>query len=245
MNIPSSPPPDHSPPDRSVSSDKHRRLDQVDSWIFDLDNTLYPASSRLFDQVHGRMTDFIADRFALDRDTARERQRRYFRQYGTTLRGLMVADGVDPEEFLDYVHRIDLSVLLPCTALDQALTTLPGRKVIFTNGSQAHAAGILAHLGIARHFDGIFDIADAGYVPKPDPAGYDALLGRFGINPARAAMIEDMAKNLKPAWQLGITTVWVAGDIDWACEGADEEHVDFRCDDLAEWLSLRRGDEAS
>jgi putative hydrolase of the HAD superfamily len=217
-----------------------RPLDHVESWIFDIDNTLYPASSRLFDQVHRRMTDFIAERLGLDRDAALDRQRRYFREHGTTLRGLMVVDGIEPDEFLDFVHRIDLTALARTPALDQALAALPGRKLIFTNGSVAHAEGILAHLGLDHHFDGIFDIKAAGYLPKPDPAGYAELVQRFRIDPRRSAMVEDMAKNLRPAWELGMVTIWVSGSPDWGREGLDLGHVDHRCDDLAAWLGTCR-----
>jgi putative hydrolase of the HAD superfamily len=210
---------------------------QVETWVFDLDNTLYPASSNLFAQVHVRMTEFIAGYLDVDAEEARRLQRSYFREHGTTLRGLMTVHGLDPQRFLDFVHEIDLSVLPPAVELDRALAALPGRKLVFTNGSTRHAERILEHLGLAGHFTGIFDIAAAGYIPKPDPAGYAALVERFGVTAHRSAMVEDMAKNLVPAAALGMTTVWVRTDHDWAVEGSSEPHVHHVTDDLPRWLA--------
>jgi putative hydrolase of the HAD superfamily len=213
-----------------------RPLHAIETWVFDLDNTLYPASCNLFAQVHRRMGEFIAAYLQIDLDEARRRQKEYFRRHGTTLRGLMVEHGLEPAAFLDYVHDIDLSDVTANLALGAALAELPGRKIVFTNGSVRHAGRILAHLGIDAHFAGIFDIAAAGYVPKPDPAGYAELIRRYDFDPHGAAMVEDMAKNLKPAAELGMTTVWVRGGPDWASEGADEGHVHHVVDDLAAFL---------
>jgi len=188
----------------------------IDTWIFDLDNTLYPASCNLFDQIHRRMGEFIAGLLGVDLDQAKRLQRIYFREHGTTLRGLMKIHDIDPRSFLDHVHRIDLSPIQADAPLVAALAALPGQKLVFTNGTVRHAENILGHLGIAGQFSGVFDIADCGYVPKPDPAGYAALVRRFGIVPRRAAMIEDMARNLAPAAALGMTTVWLRGTIEWA-----------------------------
>lgn len=206
-------------------------------WIFDLDNTLYPAASRLFDQVDWRMTQFVADLLGLERLAARQVQKDYFLTYGTTMRGLMTKHGVDPVTFMDYVHDIDLSALPKDPTLSEALGKLPGRKVIFTNGSTAHALNITRHVGIEHHFDGFFDIIDAAFVPKPAPATYEAVCGRFGIDPSQAVMVEDMAKNLVPAAALGMTTVWVDTGADWSRETAELGHVHHRTDDLATWLA--------
>jgi putative hydrolase of the HAD superfamily len=216
----------------------------IDTWIFDLDNTLYPASCNLFDQIHRRMGEFISGLLGVEIEEARRLQKLYFREHGTTLRGLMNVHEIDPRAFLDHVHRIDLAAIPRDAALGAALAALPGRKLVFTNGTVRHAENILAHLGIAGHFSGLFDIAACGYVPKPDPAGYDALVRRFGIVPARAAMIEDMAKNLAPAAALGMTTVWLRGTIDWAREGAEAGHVHHVAEALAPFLAeiaARRG----
>jgi putative hydrolase of the HAD superfamily len=214
-----------------------RSLDGVETWVFDLDNTLYPASCRIFDQIHRRMGEFIAGHFGVGMDEAVRIRRELFLAHGTTLRGLMTEHGVDPQAFMDYVHTLDLSAIARDHALGAALAALPGRKVVFTNGSVRHAENILGHLGLDAHFSGIFDIEAAGYVPKPDPAGYDALIRRFAIDPVRTAMVEDMAKNLAPAAALGMTTVWVRGDADWAAEGADAPYIHHVVDDLTPFLT--------
>jgi putative hydrolase of the HAD superfamily len=209
----------------------------IDTWIFDLDNTLYPASCNLFDQIHQRMAKYIAALLQVDLEEAKRVRRQYFLKHGTTLRGLMVENGIDPHSFLGYVHDIDLSAIPADTALGEALAVLPGRKLVFTNGSVRHAENILGHLGIAGHFSGLFDIAACDFVPKPDPAGYARLVERFAVTPARAAMIEDMAKNLVPAAALGMTTVWLRGTLDWAVEGAESPHVHHVVDRLAPFLA--------
>jgi putative hydrolase of the HAD superfamily len=209
----------------------------IDTWIFDLDNTLYPAGSNLFPQISARMGEFIARQFGLDAEAARAMRTRLFRAHGTTLRGLMVEHGVDPHEFMDYVHDVDLSGLSPAIDLAAALAALPARKLVHTNGSRRHAGRILGHLGLTDHVAGIFDIADAGFVPKPDPAGYHALIQRFGVEPGRAAMVEDMAVNLAPAAALGMVTVLVQSSNDWAAEGAEGAWIHHRIDNLAAWLS--------
>jgi putative hydrolase of the HAD superfamily len=209
----------------------------IDTWIFDLDNTLYPASCNLFDQIHRRMGEFIAGLLGVDLEEAKRLQKIYFREHGTTLRGLMTVHGIDPAAFLDHVHRIDLSPVPRDAALAAALAALPGRKLVFTNGTVRHAENILSHLGIAGHFAGIFDIAACGYVPKPDPAGYAELVRRHAIDPSRAVMIEDMAKNLAPAAALGMTTVWLRGTIDWAREGAEADYVHHVAEALTPFLA--------
>jgi len=211
-------------------------------WIFDLDNTLYPASSRLFDQVDWKMTDFVSNLLDLPRDEARAVQKQYFREFGTTMRGLMTRHDVDPAVFLEYVHDIDLAPISADPVLISALEKLPGRKVIFTNGSTAHAENITRHIGIDHHFEGCFDIIDAGYVPKPAADTYDAFCRRFDIDPAEAVMVEDMAKNLVPAAELGMTTVWLDTGVGWSRETADDGHVHHRIEDLAPWLSEITGD---
>jgi putative hydrolase of the HAD superfamily len=209
----------------------------IDTWVFDLDNTLYPASCNLFDQIHRRMGEFIAELLGVDLEEAKLLQKIYFREHGTTLRGLMTVHGIDPAAFLDHVHRIDLSPVPRDAALAAALAALPGRKLVFTNGTVRHAENILSHLGIAGHFAGIFDIAACGYVPKPDPAGYAELVRRHAIDPSRAVMIEDMAKNLAPAAALGMTTVWLRGTIDWAREGAEADYVHHVAEALTPFLA--------
>lgn len=211
-------------------------LSHVEFWIFDLDNTLYPASCRLFDQVDRRIGLYVEQLLNLDRESARALQKQYFRDHTTTLRGLMVNHGVDPEEFLDFVHRIDVSGVAPDRDLDRAIERLPGRKLIYTNGSVAHARNVMDRLGVARHFNDIFDIAAADYLPKPDPASYAKLVERHGIAPKRAAMIDDMPRNLAPAAALGMTTVLVSSHHDWAQPTGEEDFIHHQTDQLAEWL---------
>jgi putative hydrolase of the HAD superfamily len=213
-----------------------RPLGEIETWIFDLDNTLYPVSCRLFDQIHARMTRFVAERLELTLEAALTVQKTYFREHGTTLRGLMTVDRVDPEDFLAFVHEVDLSCVPQDAVLIAALATLPGRKIVHTNGSQRHAERLLDHLGIAASFSGIVDIAIAGYEPKPGLAGYHALLQRHQVNPLTALMVEDMAKNLAPAAALGMTTAWVRNQIDWAASGQGG-HIHHVVDDLGGFLT--------
>lgn len=208
----------------------------VTSWVFDLDNTLYPAASNLFARVSVRMTRFICSEYGLGKVEARSLQRQLFLAHGTTLRGLMVERDLDPERFLEYVHDIDLSDLEPDPRLAGLIARLPGRKVIFTNGSVPHAERITSRLGLVSLFEGTFDIVASGYIPKPDPRPYDVMIARFGIEPASSVMIEDMAANLRPAAARGMTTVWLRHDAEWARAGADSDHIHHRITDLSAWL---------
>jgi len=209
----------------------------IDTWIFDLDNTLYPASSRLFDQVDRRITEYIMQALDLEWDDAHKKQKLFFREYGTSLSGMMEVHNIPANEYLEYVHNIDLSPLAPSPALNQALEQLPGRKVIFTNGSTAHAKNVTEKLGITHHFDATFDIVDCEFTPKPDLIVYEKMLSTLSINPKSAVMIEDMARNLVPAAALGIATVWVRTEEAWAVEGAGGDHIEHIVDDLTEWLN--------
>lgn len=217
-----------------------RTLDQVDCWIFDLDNTLYPASCNLFAQVDQRITSFIADHFNISSEEARALQKQYFRDHGTTLRGLMVEHDINPIPFLDYVHAIDVTPVSPTPELAAALLRLPGRRLIYTNGSEQHARNVTDRLGITACFDGVFDIVAAGYVPKPDPRPYQQMVEQFAIDPARACMVEDIARNLVPAHALGMVTVWVDGDSEWSHPDRSAigtgDHIDVVIRDLPGWL---------
>jgi len=214
-----------------------RPLAEIETWIFDLDNTLYPVSCRLFDQIHARMTRFVADRLELTPEAALAVQKTYFREHGTTLRGLMTVDRIDPDDFLAFVHEVDLSCVPRNSVLVAALSALPGRKIVHTNGSRSHAERVLDHLGIAGLFCGIVDIAAADYEPKPALAGYHELLRRHQVAPATALMIEDMAKNLVPAAAMGMTTAWVRNPVDWAEVGSGGDHIHHVVDDLGRFLA--------
>jgi putative hydrolase of the HAD superfamily len=184
----------------------------VDTWIFDLDNTLYPASCNLFAEVDQRMSDYIAKAIGVPREHARHLQKAYYRQFGTTLAGLMQVHKLPPGPFLDYVHDIDLSLVPKLPELEAAIAALPGRRVIFTNGSRRHAENVALRLGVLHLFEDICDITALDYVPKPEREAFNRLLKRHAIMPAQAAMFEDMPHNLEVAAALGMTTVLVHSD---------------------------------
>jgi putative hydrolase of the HAD superfamily len=218
------------------------RLTHVETWIFDLDNTLYSHEARVWPQVDDRITLFLTELFGLDGLSARALQKYYYHRYGTTLKGLMQEQGVSPTEFLDFVHQIDLTDLDPDPMLGQAIARLPGRKLILTNGSRGHAENVSGKLGILHHFEDIFDIADAGFTPKPEPLAYDIFLKRHGVNPKRAVMFEDIAKNLLVPHMLGMGTVLVLPRTpdpyreSFEQMAATESHVDFMTHDLTGFL---------
>ncbi|HEY0411832.1 MAG TPA: pyrimidine 5'-nucleotidase [Allosphingosinicella sp.] len=212
-------------------------LRHVDSWIFDLDNSLYPASADLFALIDVRMGEFIQQLLGCGHDEARRLQKGYFRAHGTTLAGLMAAHGVEPKAFLAFVHDIDLARLSADPRLVAALDRLPGRKFVFTNGDEAYARRVLDRLGLANAFDGLHDIHAMDYVPKPDPRAYAAMCERYAIDPARALFVEDMARNLAPAKALGMTTVWIDNGSDQASHAADGAFIDYRIADIGEWLT--------
>lgn len=223
----------HSPQHKKLSLEE---LAQATSWIFDLDNTLYPAQCNLFVQIERRMTVFVSELLSLPFDEARKVQKEYFKEYGTTMRGLMDHHNVDPQVYMSFVHDIDLSPIQASSQLNNALAKLPGKKFIFTNGSTAHAERVMAKLGIDHHFDVIHDIADSNYTPKPEPTIYHDLVSRHGIDPTRTVMVEDMARNLAPAAAMGMTCVWIDTANDWAQEGANSPHVHHTVQDLPEWI---------
>ena len=213
-----------------------RVLGNIETWIFDLDNTLYPASCRLFDQIHANMTHFIADRLDLSPEAALVLQKTYFREHGTTMRGLMTVNRIDPDDFLACVHEVDLSCVPPDPVLVAALAALPGRKIVHTNGSVRHAERLLDHLGVSDSFCGIVDIVAADFDPKPALPGYRLLLQRHAVEPRTAIMVEDIARNLAPAAGLGMTTAWVRSGADWAAADADSDYINHVVDDLAGFL---------
>ena len=223
---------------------KQGDFDHIDTWIFDLDNTLYPAGCKLFDQIDVRMGEFISNLLQVDRVEARKLQKQYFFEHGTTMRGLMSNHDVSPDDFLSYVHDIDHSPIPENVRLSTALDALPGRKLVFTNGTVKHAEDVMAKIGISAHFDAIFDIKAADYIPKPRMVSYEMFLERDGVNPVNSAMFEDIIRNLEPSHQLGMTTVLVhdAENEDGAMintlNGDDHEvpHVHHVTQDLAVFL---------
>lgn len=221
----------------SEKSPVHFPVSDINDWIFDLDNTIYPARSNLFVRVAVRITEFVASHFEVETDEAKVIQKDLFHRYGTTMRGLMVEENMTPDAYLHYVHDIDVSDLPYEAELDQMIGALPGRKHIFTNGTVPHAENILNAYGIRHHFDEIFDIVGADYVPKPEKAAFDQFITKTQIDPNGAVMLEDMARNLEPAAALGMRTVWLASDHDFATKGSDQDYVHFVADDLKSFLS--------
>ncbi len=223
------------------------RFAHVDTWIFDLDNTLYPAHTNLFAQVDVRIRDFVAKLLDIHPDDAHRLQKDYYQRYGTTLRGLMTEHGISPDAFLDYVHDIDHSPLEPNPRLGAAIERLPGRKLILTNGSRKHADAVVAKLGLHGRFEDTFDIVAAEFTPKPSPETYERFVRRHGVAPKRSAIFEDLARNLAVPHALGMVTTLVVPEgtrevfrEDWEMEGRDDAHVDHVTDDLAGFLEALR-----
>jgi len=212
-------------------------LGEVETWVFDLDNTLYPASSGLFPRVQERMNDYICQLLSVSLDEAKALRAQYFREHGTTMHGLMAVHRIDPHEFMAFVHDVDLSCVPANPELVAALGGLSGRKLIYTNGSVPHAENLLRHLGINHHFDDIFDIVASEFAPKPAMAPLRVFVDRFGVKPAGALMVEDMAKNLAPAAEIGMTTAWVRTNVDWAAIASDADHINYVVEDLAGFLT--------
>jgi putative hydrolase of the HAD superfamily len=215
----------------------------VDTWVFDLDNTLYPPDSALWPQIDERITAYIMELYGLDGISARALQKHFYHHHGTTLRALLDQGDADPDHFMDFVHDIDRSSLIIDHSLSAALDRLPGRKLILTNGSEKHAAETARALGILDHFEGIFDIKAAGYIPKPAPVAYEMFFRRHGVTPSRAAMFEDLVKNLKAPHEVGMKTVLITAKTgvndlrdEWERRQETPPFVDFVTDDLAGFL---------
>lgn len=225
-------------------------LDHVTDWVFDLDNTLYPAECDLFAEIDTRMTDFVARLTGLERAEARKLQKHYYATYGTTLSGLMTEHGLDPAEFLHFVHEIDLSPLPDLPHLRSAIAALPGRKFIYTNGPRRHAERVIEKIGLAHLFTDSFGIEESAYTPKPHLPAYERFCHLHEVEPQGAAFFEDLARNLLPAKTLGFTTVLVQSAKDWSHEpiearpagagdvfgGDGAEHIDYITGDLAAFL---------
>lgn len=232
----------------AMSRIPQRDFTRVDTWVFDLDNTLYPHHLNLWQQVDVRIRDYIANFLDIGHEEAFRLQKDYYKRYGTSMRGLMTEHGMNPDDFLDFVHQIDHSPLEPNPALGAALEKLPGRKLILTNGTSRHADTVMQRLDVHHHFEGVFDIIAADLEPKPSPQTYDRFLTRHGVDPGKAAMFEDLARNLAVPHALGMTTVLVVPERtrdvfreDWELEGRDAPHIDHVTDNLPGFLAgLRR-----
>ncbi|MEQ1941414.1 pyrimidine 5'-nucleotidase [Mesorhizobium sp. VNQ89] len=220
------------------------RFSHVTDWVFDLDNTLYPHHSNLFSQIDARMTAYVSELLSLPRDEARKLQKELYREYGTTLAGLIQRHGIDSDDFLQKVHDIDYTWLVPDPTLGTAIHQLPGRKFIFTNGNRSHAERAARQLGILDHFDDIFDIVAAGLTPKPARQTYERFAALHAVTGPKAVMFEDLARNLSVPKSLGMTTVLVVprnfeptfSEI-WEKDENYEDDVDFVTDDLGSFLA--------
>ena len=225
-----------------------RGFERVDTWVFDLDNTLYPSECNLFAQVDQRMAAFVAKFLGVPEPYARHLQKSYYRQFGTTLSGLMAIHKMEPKPFLDYVHDIDLSVVPRSPELRAGIAALPGRKLIFTNGTVAHAERVAEKIGILDLFEGICDIVACGYQPKPGAEAFETFVKRHGVEASRAAMFEDMPQNLEVPHTLGMTTVLIRSTyIDHPAQAkargwtVPPAHVHHMTDELAGFLARVAG----
>jgi putative hydrolase of the HAD superfamily len=223
---------------------QQRGFAHIETWVFDLDNTLYPHHVNLWQQVDVRIRDFVAAYLKVPKDEAFKIQKDYYRRYGTTMRGMMTEHDINANDFLAFVHEIDHSPLEPNPVMGAAIEKLPGRKLILTNGSRAHADKVTERLGIGAHFEDVFDIVSAELEPKPARQTYLKFLKLHGVDPSRAAMFEDLARNLVTPHDLGMTTVLVVPDgtrnvvrEDWELEGRDAAHVDHITDNLTKFLA--------
>ncbi len=212
-------------------------LASIDTWIFDLDNTLYPSSAGIFDLIDVRMGAFVGALLGVDAVEARRVQKKYFHEHGTTLSGLMAKHDTDPYHFLADVHDIDMSRLVPNPRLAALLAKLPGRKLVFTNGDAPYARRILMGLGLAESFEAIYDIHDQNYLPKPAPESYARMCDEMLVSPASAIFFEDMARNLKPAKALGMTTVWINNGSEAGDRDAHPDFIDYEISEPTDWLA--------
>ena len=213
-----------------------KELKKIKYWLFDLDNTLYSGDTKVFDQVDKKMSLFISDKLNVTLEEAKKIQKNYFQEYNTTLNGMIKNHKIDAQEFLEFVHDVDLGFLKKDTELQNELANLQGKKFIFTNGSKAHAANVTKRIGIQNIFSGVFDIVDADFFPKPSIIPYKKIIEKYGIDPQYCIFIEDIARNLKPANELGMKTAWVKNDEPWAAEFSGESFIDYKIDNLSKFL---------
>ncbi len=208
-----------------------RDFSHVDVWIFDLDNTLYPPRVRLFDQIEVKMTAFVMEALGVDHNRANHLRTYYWEKYGTTLAGLMDEHGVDPGPYLTDVHDISFDALEPDPELADKITSLPGRKLIYTNGTASYAEKVSSARGLSGVFDGIYGVEHANFRPKPERQAFDAIAALDGFDPKTAAMFEDDVRNLSAPKNMGMKTIHVAPD------PTDHDFVDHHTDDLPRFLA--------
>ena len=213
-----------------------KELKDIKFWLFDLDNTLYSGATKVFEQVDKKMTYFISTKLNVSEEEARKIQKNYFVEYNTTLNGMIKNHKIDANEFLEFVHDVDLDFLQKNESLENEITKLNGKKIIFTNGSKAHAANVTKRIGIEKLFDGVFDIVESDFIPKPSIEPYKKIIEKYKIEPQYSIFIEDIARNLKPAHELGMKTVWIINDEPWAAEFSDSSFINYKTDKLSKFL---------
>ena len=212
---------------------------KISTWIFDLDNTLYSADSGIFQQVHILMGDFVSQHLNIELQEAKTLQKKYYKQHGTTLRGMMDNHGVDPDYFLTEVHKLDYSIVEPDKDLNQQLEKLEGRKIIYTNANRQHVDDVLKRLELTHMFKEIFDIKNANYIPKPEISPYQQIIKNFDIDTSSAIMFDDIAKNLVPAKNVGLTSVWVnVGYENFSDDIANsKQYLDYETKNISNFLN--------
>ena len=213
-----------------------KELKNIKFWLFDLDNTLYSGATKVFDQVDKKMSQFISEKLNISKEEARKIQKNYFVEYNTTLNGMIKNHKIDANEFLKFVQDIDLSFLKRDKQLEEQIKKIKGKKIIFTNGSREHAENVTKKLGIDRHFDDIFDIKSADFIPKPSLITYKKIIEKYKIEPQYSIFIEDIARNLKPAYELGMKTVWIINDEPWAAKFSDSDFINYKTNKLSNFL---------
>ena len=213
-----------------------KELKSIKYWIFDLDNTLYSGKTRVFEQVDKKMSEYISKKLNVSTAKAKEIQKNYFHEYNTTLNGMIKNHKIDVDEFLEFVHNIDIDFLKKDLILGEELKKLNGKKIIFTNGSRKHALNVTKRIGIDQYFDDIFDIIDSEFVPKPAIQPYKKLVEKHKIDPKLCGFVEDIARNLKPAYEMGMKTVWIENDEPWAKKFSGGDFIDFKTNNLSEFL---------
>ena len=213
-----------------------KELQTIKYWIFDLDNTLYSGKTKVFEQVDKKMSKFISEKLNVTTEEAKKIQKNYFYEYNTTLNGMIKNHKIDANEFLEFVHDIDIDFLKKDLKLSEELKKLAGKKIIFTNGSRKHAINVTKKIGIDQYFDDIFDIVNSEFIPKPAIEPYNKLVKKHKIDPKLCVFVEDIARNLKPAYEMGMKTVWIENDEPWASKFSDSDFVNYRTNDLSEFL---------
>ncbi len=213
-----------------------KKLQAIKCWIFDLDNTLYSGKTRVFEQVDKKMSKYISEKLNVNIVEAKEIQKNYFYEYNTTLNGMINNHKIDANEFLEFVHDVNIDFLKKDSLLNEELMKLDGKKIIFTNSSRKHAMNVIRKIGIDQHFDDIFDIVDSEFVPKPDIVSYKKLVEKHKIDPKLCVFIEDIARNLKPAYEMGMKTIWIENDEPWAKKFSDSDFVNYKTNNLPEFL---------